>query len=195
MEIHLDLQASSPLFLECERKLGELYEAHFERMVKYATGITDDEQMARDIVQEVFTKLLGRSQIDPEDMLPKIHKGYVYASISFKIRDRFKHLTKVPHIRFTEALENGVAPEELQANSNTAEDARMLRERDAELIQALEDSGLKPNERQALRLHFLEGQDTNQIAEKLELSLRMIQHLLQVGKRKLRAILGENFLK
>lgn len=194
-ERHLDLQASSPLFPECERKLKELYEAHFERMVKYAIGITGDEQIARDIVQEVFTNLLGRSQIDPEDMLPKMHKGYVYASISFKIRDHFKHLTKVPHTPFTESFENGVSPEELQADSSTAEDTRMLRERDAELMNALEDSGLKPNERRALELHFFDELDTTQIAEEMSLALRTIQHHIRVGKQKLRAILGETFLQ
>ncbi len=147
----------------------EVFEKYFSSLCVFAYNFVKDEDLAKDLVQEVFVKI-WQSGIEFES--EKSMKVYFYLATKNKVID---HLRKEKRIRMDFDI-----PGDVLVDENTVLN-EMIREETYRLLEKAMDQ-LPPKAGEVIRLN-LEGFSNQEIAEKLSVSVNTVKtHKLNAFK-------------
>jgi RNA polymerase sigma-70 factor (ECF subfamily) len=140
-----------------QQDIKDLFEKHYTKLCGNATAIVDDLQLAKDIVAEVFAKLLQ----EEVDRLP-VHKleTLLFTLIDQKCRE---------HIKLQQFTANSAPAPEVFTPSN----ATAIEEEISSLIYD-ELSKLPPQRRQIMIQLYMKGLTSKQVAKRMKLSRQTV---------------------
>lgn len=172
----------------------------YERpLVRYAQSIVGDVDSARDVVQEVFIKLVRGGCGDGSSEIGDGGNGAEPRSPNSDLRPPAAHLEAwlftvtrhraIDHQRKHSRIIPMPLPDDRPCGAPSP--AATLESRDAErtLLRLLE--ALSPNQREVIRLKFQNDLSYREIADVTHLSVTNVGFLLHTGLKKLRALLAE----
>lgn len=132
-----------------------LFRTNYRRMYKLACCILRDSEEARDVVSEVFSRLLDGKMILPYDN----RESYLLTCVRNRCLDAIDHLSVkeriIRHIKLS--LSSGPAPVEMQ-------------EQRLEIICECVENELSSSEKQVFEMRFRDGLKYREIAERLGIS-------------------------
>ena len=150
----------------------EAYETHFERLYRYAFSITKQQQLAEDVVAEVFANIWSKK---PDYTTIRELSAYLHVAVKHQaVRLASQSLPRSLYQAYDEALpvSDAVDPESL------------LMSKELEQILALVIDDLPPHSRLVYDFSRNRGYSHQQIAEELGISKRTVEsHLHQVLKK------------
>jgi RNA polymerase sigma-70 factor (ECF subfamily) len=149
-----------------EAAIQAVYQIHFKPLCFFAQRIVADKEDAEDIVTNIFIKMLGKR--DEFENLSNV-KSFLYLATKNTclnhLRDSQRHEAAHKQIRFLNA--------EGDENEN-AIDEEMMR---FEVLQAIyaEIEKLPGRRKEIFKLLFIEGLSTNQVSERLKISVQTVR--------------------
>ncbi|QXU43945.1 RNA polymerase sigma factor [Pedobacter sp. D749] len=158
-----------------------IYDRYWLLLIRHANHMLNDEEEAKDVVQEVFTALWSRS-----DSLPSYPNlaAFLYAVTRNRILNRLKHfkieakyLAQVEHI--------------IQQPSQMP-DSRM---REQDLKRVIEEglNSLPPKMREVFELSRKQHKTHKEIAEQLNISDKTVKKQINNALRILKSKMGDSF--
>lgn len=158
--------------------LGELYDTYAGKLFLVASGFTDDRELAKDALQEVFIELWNYRESIGTIQYPHAYLAKVLRSILIK------KLKKQPgrQVSFEEIfIDREASPEDALISLHTGNELA------ARLDNAM--SRLTTRQKLILRLHYYEGLSYEQIAQKLRMNYQSVNNLAFRTIRHLRSLM------
>ena len=155
-----------------------LYDMYAEMLLNYGLCITSDKELVKDCVQDVFIKLISKSQ----DLQVTKVTSYLLISLRNRLLDEFRRKnymteTAVEDIRISsttvEDVENSYILDESSLNS-------------VRKVQILMDE-LTPRQRQVFTLYYIEQRKYEDICDIMQMNYHSVRNLVHRGMLKLRA--------
>lgn len=149
------------------KALGFLYDKYVDKLFVAAMHTTENRELAKDSVQEVFIDIWNYRHTISDIQYSQSYLTKVLRSILFK---KLKKENPAHHYQLQESF---VSPEQ------TIESLLILRDTDNEKKNSLKQalSKLSIRQKQVLQLHFDEGLSYEQIAEKLSINYQSVNNL------------------
>ena len=155
-----------------------IYDRYWLMLIRHANHMLNDEEEAKDVVQEVFTKLWAtKYNIELDTNLP----GFLYTAVRNSILNQFAH--KNVQDKYLESILK------FAEEGETITDHLVREKQFAQLIEK-EISGLSPKMRTVFKLSREEYLSHREIAEKLNLSEQTVSKHVTNALRTLRLKLG-----
>lgn len=154
-----------------------LYDMYAEMLLNYGLCITSDKELVKDCVQDVFIKLISKSQ----DLQVTKVTSYLLISLRNRLLDEFRRKnymteTAVEDIRISttvEDVENSYILDENSLNN-------------VRKVQILMDE-LTPRQRQVFTLYYIEQRKYEDICDIMQMNYHSVRNLVHRGMLKLRA--------
>lgn len=149
------------------KALGFLYDKYVDKLFVAAMHTTENRELAKDSVQEVFIDIWNYRHTISDIQYSQSYLTKVLRSILFK---KLKKENPAHHYQLQESF---VSPEQ------TIESFLISRDTDNEKKNSLKQalSKLSIRQKQVLQLHFDEGLSYEQIAEKLSINYQSVNNL------------------
>lgn len=159
--------------------LGSLYDTYTDKLFLAAMRVTDDRELAKDAIQEVFIELWNYRQTISEIQYSQSYLIKVLRSILFK------KINKENSSNYLLLEDSLILPEQ------DIETILIEREVDAEKISRLNlaFSKLSDRQKQVLELHFYKGLSYELIAAKLDINYQSVNNLCFRSILRLRSLL------
>lgn len=154
--------------LEEPQQFEHLFRTHFGELCRIAMPLVKDEDVARDVVQEVFVELWGKRK---KIQIHSTVKGYLYRAVINRSLDQVRRGARLVTI-------DSQVPNPVGANANVTENAVLKNE-----LEDLVDKGmgLMPEKcRMVFHMSRFGGLKNREIATELGLSIKTIEN--QMGK-------------
>ena len=152
-----------------KEEFENIYRRHYAQMYRLARVMLYDPQESKDVVSEVFTRLLHAKQLPMENKV----EGYLMTAVRNRCHDVNSHRS------IRERVEKLFLQESMQNNMSTLDDDDRL-ERLMQFIEA----GLPPLSRQIFRLRFLREMSYEEVAQATGVSkVTVYNHLSQSLRR------------
>lgn len=167
------------MLFKTDKEFKAFFEAYFEPVYRFARKYTEEDDVARDIAQDTFIRLYGRRS--DFDVVEKA-KSFSYITARNLCLDYLKH-QKIEYIYTRQAVLN-------------KEDQTFLHEityQETLCILRKAIKGLPPQSRKIILLG-LDGYNNNEIADILNISVNTIKTLKKDAYKKLKDILGKEFI-
>lgn len=144
------------------KALKEIHDDCFDRFLYIALGFIKSRPDAEELVQDVFLKLWrNRSNLDVE----LTYEGYLYTSLKRAVYNKIRDLAKISQSR--EDLQD------IYSASARTDDDLIYQELSDHYQKALAE--LPPQRQQVFKLRRIEGLTNKQVAEKLGISVKMVE--------------------
>jgi RNA polymerase sigma factor (sigma-70 family) len=159
--------------------LGELYDAYVDRLFLVASGFTDQRELAKDALQEVFIEVWHYRETLGDIQYPLAYLTKVLRSILIKKLKKESPKRLYP------------VEEALLSQESNREDSLINADADHEIALRLNQAMAQLTSRQKLilRLHYYDGLSYEQIAEKLSMNYQSVNNLAFRTIRHLRSIM------
>ncbi|PCE66044.1 RNA polymerase sigma-70 factor [Sediminicola luteus] len=173
------METKTTTILAHPKAFEAVYKAHASEMLRYAQNVVGDKELARDMVQNVFTELwVRRDQITLANP-----RAYLFQAVKYQL---FAHLRKKgPSLQDLARLE--ILDRSLSAHAQM-EMAELQREIKSQIAK------LPPKCRQAFELSRFDDQTHKEIAEKMGVSLQTVKNHITHALGVLRENLQENIV-
>lgn len=155
-----------------------LYDMYAEMLLNYGLCITSDKELVKDCVQDVFIKLISKSQ----DLQVTKVTSYLLISLRNRLLDEFRRKNYMTE----------TAVEDIRISSATVEDVEnsyILDEsslNNVRKVQILMDE-LTPRQRQVFTLYYIEQRKYEDICGIMQMNYHSVRNLVHRGMLKLRA--------
>ena len=155
-----------------------LYDMYAEMLLNYGLCITSDKELVKDCVQDVFIKLISKSQ----DLQVTKVTSYLLISLRNRLLDEFRRKNYMTE----------TAVEDIRISSTTVEDVEnsyILDEsslNNVRKVQILMDE-LTPRQRQVFTLYYIEQRKYEDICDIMQMNYHSVRNLVHRGKVKVRA--------
>ena len=155
-----------------------LYDMYAEMLLNYGLCITSDKELVKDCVQDVFIKLISKSQ----DLQVTKVTSYLLISLRNRLLDEFRRKNYMTE----------TAVEDIRISSTTVEDVQnsyILDEsslNNVRKVQILMDE-LTPRQRQVFTLYYIEQRKYEDICDIMQMNYHSVRNLVHRGMVKLRA--------
>ena len=155
-----------------------LYDMYAEMLLNYGLCITSDKELVKDCVQDVFIKLISKSQ----DLQVTKVTSYLLISLRNRLLDEFRRKNYMTE----------TAVEDIRISSTTVEDVEnsyILDEsslNNVRKVQILMDE-LTPRQRQVFTLYYIEQRKYEDICDIMQMNYHSVRNLVHHGMLKLRA--------
>jgi len=159
--------------------LGELYDAYIDKLFLVASGFTDQRELAKDALQEVFIELWNYRASIGDVQYPLAYLTKVLRSILIRKLKKEIPARSYPMDKALLFLEGNREDSMIEADTEYESETRLL--------QAM--SRLTTRQQLILRLHYYEGLSYEQIAEKLRMNYQSVNNLAFRTIRHLRSIM------
>lgn len=164
-------------------ELGDFYLRNRIRLVRHASRFLKDRQLAEEVVQDSFMKVILAS---PELSNEQQAYAYVKRAIDNAIVDAYRHQGRQPQLV---SIEDSFFEAEL-ASADSTDFAELISDAEnaAVIRQAL--SLLSPAERAALVMWEIQERSTSEIARELGIKESSVRHTLTRARKSMRKILS-----
>lgn len=158
-----------------------LYDMYAEMLLNYGLCITSDKELVKDCVQDVFIKLISKSQ----DLQVTKVTSYLLISLRNRLLDEFRRKNYMTE----------TAVEDIRISSATVEDVEnsyILDEsslNNVRKVQILMDE-LTPRQRQVFTLYYIEQRKYEDICDIMQMNYHSVRNLVHRGMLKLRAAIA-----
>lgn len=155
-----------------------LYDMYAEMLLNYGLCITSDKELVKDCVQDVFIKLISKSQ----DLQVTKVTSYLLISLRNRLLDEFRRKNYMTE----------TAVEDIRISSTTVEDVENSYIHDesslnnVRKVQILMDE-LTPRQRQVFTLYYIEQRKYEDICDIMQMNYHSVRNLVHRGMLKLRA--------
>ena len=154
-----------------------LYDMYAEMLLNYGLCITSDKELVKDCVQDVFIKLISKSQ----DLQVTKVTSYLLISLRNRLLDEFRRKnyiteTAVEDIRISTTVED-------EENAYILDESSLNNVRK---VQILMDE-LTPRQRQVFILYYIEQRKYEDICDIMQMNYHSVRNLVHRGMLKLRA--------
>lgn len=154
-----------------------LYDMYAEMLLNYGLCITSDKELVKDCVQDVFIKLISKSQ----DLQVTKVTSYLLISLRNRLLDEFrrKHYmteTAVEDIRISTTVED-------VENSYILDESSLNNVRKVQILM----NELTPRQRQVFTLYYIEQRKYEDICDIMQMNYHSVRNLVHRGMLKLRA--------
>ena len=155
-----------------------LYDMYAEMLLNYGLCITSDKELVKDCVQDVFIKLISKSQ----DLQVTKVTSYLLISLRNRLLDEFRRKNYMTE----------TAVEDIRISSTTVEDVEnsyILDEsslNNVRKVQILMDE-LTQRQRQVFTLYYIEQRKYEDICDIMQMNYHSVRNLVHRGMLKLRA--------
>ena len=155
-----------------------LYDMYADMLLNYGLCITSDKELVKDCVQDVFIKLISKSQ----DLQVTKVTSYLLISLRNRLLDEFRRKNYMTE----------TAVEDIRISSTTVEDVEnsyILDEsslNNVRKVQILMDE-LTPRQRQVFTLYYIEQRKYEDICDIMQMNYHSVRNLVHRGMLKLRA--------
>lgn len=155
-----------------------LYDMYAGMLLNYGLCITSDKELVKDCVQDVFIKLISKSQ----DLQVTKVTSYLLISLRNRLLDEFRRKNYMTE----------TAVEDIRISSTTVEDVEnsyILDEsslNNVRKVQILMDE-LTPRQRQVFTLYYIEQRKYEDICDIMQMNYHSVRNLVHRGMLKLRA--------
>lgn len=171
---HTDQELVAHLQSGNEHAFTEIFNRYRSPLFQFIYKKTGDEEIARDIVQDVFVKIWdGRRKINLTGSL----SSYLYRAVFNRSLDVLKHHA---------VREEYIASFQQMIQAVQADADHRIRERDMERVIELELAALPARMREVIQLRRKEYLSNREIAERLELSEQTVETHMKRALRVLR---------
>ena len=167
---------------ELDIRFEQFYAANFPRVKNFAKLLTKSEEDAEDIAQNIFLKLWTRPELwqDQETMT-----GYLYTVTRNEIFNLFKH-QKVEQEYEDKVLKAQLLGELCDEDSSLLEN---LYYKEVLMLIRMTLSQLPDRRRRVFEMSRFEGLSHKEIADKLDVSIRTIEHQVYLALIELKKVL------
>ena len=159
-------------------QIESLFKTHYTQMYHLALTLLFDEAESKDVVSDVFARLLSGSTIGRADNA----KAFLLASVRHRCLNVLQH--KQVHERFARLLTEGTDT----PVSDTLVEEQMRME---ELMRYVRDN-LSPMEQNVFRLRYLREMSCQEVAETLNISRQTVHAHLKQTVEKIRKYFNSN---
>ncbi|MGN0047353.1 MAG: RNA polymerase sigma-70 factor [Bacteroides sp.] len=161
-----------------EEGFQDVFQRYYVSLSLFANRYVDDEEVAADIVQDVFAKLW---QIRTDFFYLHQVKSFLYTSV------RNKALNELEHRHVMSEYAQRVVEKQKEAFFH---DAVIEQETYRVLVEAIDRL---PSQMKAIMLLALEGKKNAEIADRLEISVETVHTLKKMAYKKLRHFLNHYY--
>ncbi|MGV8096559.1 MAG: RNA polymerase sigma factor [Mangrovibacterium sp.] len=165
-----------------EEAFKAIYEQYFPELFKYGCYFSDDEDLVKDCIQDLFVNLHNyRSKLKLTDKIRP------YLIVSFK-QNIFKKLRSI-----SEGKKKLISIESLSFDYSFAEDTS---ENDDDKIALLQNamSGLTARQREAIYLKYVTGLSYEELSAAMDLSYQASRNLIYHAMERLRKVISNKAL-
>lgn len=154
-----------------------LYDMYAEMLLNYGLCITSDKELVKDCVQDVFIKLISKSQ----DLQVTKVTSYLLISLRNRLLDEFRRKnymteTAVEDIRISTTVED-------VENSYILDESSLNNVRKVQILM----NELTPRQRQVFTLYYIEQRKYEDICDIMQMNYHSVRNLVHRGMLKLRA--------
>ncbi len=151
----------------------EIFRLYYDEIFAYTMSLLDDVAAAKDILQNVFLKVwFNRDRLDASRPL----KGYLITSVRREV---------ISWLRLKcNSSRSGESVAEVEAGHGDPYSSVLARETDSLLRLAIEK--LPPQRRRAFEMSMLENMTAKDIANKMNLSPRTVEHYIAAAKSEIK---------
>ena len=162
------------------REYEQLFKQNFERLYYHSLDIVHDEDVARDVVSDVFVNVWRlRETIATDTAL-----SYLYTSVRNRSLDKLRHYS-----RHVPLIEEVIQELELFSDTDWEEYEARIRALKAELDRQPE------RVRRVLYMRFYEQKSNQEVAEQLGITVDGVKKIIQRSFAQMRVSLGKKMLK
>jgi RNA polymerase sigma-70 factor (ECF subfamily) len=166
-------------FFSDERGLDQVYTAHYVPLYHYAYTMLDDAELAEEMVQQVFLKLLEKK--GPVTIQVSI-KSYLYKAVHNECLNHFKHQkVKLAHV--------AAASQQLHYHTDTPSGKMQYKELEMRLQDAI--NALPEQCRTIFQMSRFEDLKYADIALQLGLSIKTVENQMGKALKRLRLQLAD----
>lgn len=146
-----------------------LYNKHIDHLFAFGSRFTNDREMLKDCIQDVFVKLYTRqTNLAPIDNVD----SYLYISLRNRIYDEFRRNVKMTCDEVNDANTQAIVEHEAYCHE------RMERQR--ELTEHVEKyfEKLSPRQRQIINLYYIERRKYDDICRIMGINYQSVRNLM-----------------
>lgn len=162
--------------------LEYLYHLYAVILVKYAFRFVKDEEIARDMVQEVFYNLWKKSG---KLTINQSLEAFLYVSVKYQCLNFLKRENRKKQFP---GIEQKIREMELQYYENQTENYVYLEELQDQLYKAI--IALPEKQQRVFRMSRFEGKKNREIARELEISKKAVEKHISKALKTIRKSLG-----
>lgn len=156
---------------------SELYDMYVDILYNYGMRLTQDEQLLKDCIHDVFLKVYNKRS---EHSAIKNFASYVVISMKNRLLDEFRHQS-FDSDNAAEAYTNRFADDDVETGYLAMETEQTQSSMVASLLKTL-----TPRQREAITLYYLEGRKYPEICEMMQMNYHSVRNLMHRGMLKLR---------
>lgn len=165
-----------------DRQFEQLFSRCFPKVRQFAACLLKSEDEAEDIAQEVFVTLWKNEELwlDKDGNLD----GYLYTMTKNRVLDRIKHLKVVEN--YGKEISAMLEDSELQEITGPLEN---LYKEEIRLLTMLYVERLPEVRKKVFEASRIEGMTNKEIAEKMHISVRTVEHHIYLSLKGLKELL------
>ncbi len=158
---------------------GQLMRENFRHLFSYGSKFSDDDELVKDVIQDLFLKLWEKRLNLSEDVNPK---AYLTASLrralhrKIQSQSKFSNYSELNELECSFNLEISVEQQLIEKEST----------RDLAFKIAANLSELPARQREVVFLKFFQDLSRDEISEVMQITPQTVSNLLQLALKKLR---------
>lgn len=158
------------------KKFEEIFHEHYEALCNYAARLVRDDDMAEEIVQDLFVQFLESKSLENVEHVDR----FLIRSVKFKCIDFLRRQANARVITVNHAVESQQASVEVESEEET------------EALFHYLVAKLPPKTREVFLLVRQSGLTYQEAAEKLEISVKTVEAQMSRALDKMRSALKEH---
>lgn len=161
---------------------SNLYDKHIDGLFAFGSKLTNDREVLKDCIQDVFVKLFTR-----KEHLGAIKniESYLYISLRNRINDEFRRSTKMCDYEITDATMQVVVDND-EHNQEQMERTQRLSDEVERYFERL-----SPRQRQIINLYYIQHRKYDDICQIMGINYQSVRNLMHRSICKLREYAGQ----
>lgn len=161
---------------------SNLYDKHIDGLFAFGSKLTNDREVLKDCIQDVFVKLFTR-----KEHLGAIKniESYLYISLRNRINDEFRRSTKMCDYEITDATMQVVVDND-EHNQEQMERTQRLSDEVERYFERL-----SPRQRQIINLYYIQHRKYDDICQIMGINYQSVRNLMHRSISKLREYAGQ----
>lgn len=155
-----------------------LYDMYAEMLLNYGLCITSDKELVKDCVQDVFIKLISKSQ----DLQVTKVTSYLLISLRNRLLDEFRRKNYMTETAVEDIRISSTTVEDVE-NSYILDESSLNNVRKVQILM----NELTPRQRQVFTLYYIEQRKYEDICDIMQMNYHSVRNLVHRGMLKLRA--------